>query len=780
MRRSSVILGRIRSAALAAGITVAGLLLVTSAAGAAVIDMNPAAQGQQNVTYPTDQSSYYGVAFVPGARSSNTTQNYLQAAGIPLVNSTGPCADPAASTEPDILQAGSWPLSAPTQPICWHSGPVMHSNETFALEWEGQAPNTYWSTVKNYVHNFLSDVAAASGGLNTPYAITTQYWDGPSVQDRAANSSVFGGGCDDNGTANCKFGSITGSGAGNPLPSPNDANNCEVGKVTGNNVWGGTYGGGPATIPNNLCITDSEIKGEVTSLIDNDGLIKYTEPGHTPLVTVLTPPGVVVCLDQAGTLCSANGRLTPPAPTLTPAASNQNTTTQQIPAGSWNVVLTYDTTSGETLPSAPTSVTTTGASSTITVTSPPTDVNVTGYYVYVAPAGSDYYVRQGGVQPIGTDDMLTSVSRFGATPPTTPATFCSYHGQVTDPQTNQPVSYVVQPWTAFTSCDEPDVPTLPDPPPVDQLEKNAAMRLVSPLSQSELSAIVNPFFNGWFGQDGLEIDDQNGCQPHDKGIDTSNFGTSNQSPYYLQRESNNTSVVDSDPYTYAGCAPVDTLGPAFVAPSAINQGDTIDLDGSDTESTLAIPNANYSWNFGDGTTGTGPSVEHTYSTGGNYTVTLTVTDRGGNQATLSNAIQVLSATGLPVPVTPGGGTTPPSLGSTGLMVRLQLLPQALRSVLNSGIALQVRSTESANGFATISISRSAARRAHIKTGRKPYVVIGTGTVSQVKDGTVTLHLRLSSSMVKKLKHLKHVSLSVRLALVDSAGRHVAVDVAGSY
>ncbi len=42
---------------------------------------------------------------------------------------------------------------------------------------------------------------AASNQLVNPYSDTTQYWDGPNVQDRAAYSSVFGGGCDDNGTA---------------------------------------------------------------------------------------------------------------------------------------------------------------------------------------------------------------------------------------------------------------------------------------------------------------------------------------------------------------------------------------------------------------------------------------------------------------------------------------------------------------------------------------------------------------------------------------------------
>jgi PKD repeat protein len=39
--------------------------------------------------------------------------------------------------------------------------------------------------------------------------------------------------------------------------------------------------------------------------------------------------------------------------------------------------------------------------------------------------------------------------------------------------------------------------------------------------------------------------------------------------------------------------------------------------------------ASYLWNFGDGTTGSGPALSHTYSVQGQYTVSLTVTDNSG-------------------------------------------------------------------------------------------------------------------------------------------------------
>src|SRR5207245_8630461 len=44
----------------------------------------------------------------------------------------------------------------------------------------------------------------------------------------------------------------------------------------------------------------------------------------------------------------------------------------------------------------------------------------------------------------------------------------------------------------------------------------------------------------------------------------------------------------------------------------------------------------FSWNFGDGSTGTGSTVSHAYSTAGTFTVTLTVKDSGSPQQTANS------------------------------------------------------------------------------------------------------------------------------------------------
>ncbi len=51
-----------------------------------------------------------------------------------------------------------------------------------------------------------------------------------------------------------------------------------------------------------------------------------------------------------------------------------------------------------------------------------------------------------------------------------------------------------------------------------------------------------------------------------------------------------------------------------------------------------------SWNFGDGTSSTTTNPSKTYATGGDYTVTLTVTDNGGLQGSTSKKVSVSSGT----------------------------------------------------------------------------------------------------------------------------------------
>jgi len=55
--------------------------------------------------------------------------------------------------------------------------------------------------------------------------------------------------------------------------------------------------------------------------------------------------------------------------------------------------------------------------------------------------------------------------------------------------------------------------------------------------------------------------------------------------------------------------------------------------------------ATYTWNFGDGTTGTGPTVAHTYNSAGTFLVVLTVTDTLGLTSQARGTVTVLTGPG---------------------------------------------------------------------------------------------------------------------------------------
>ena len=60
----------------------------------------------------------------------------------------------------------------------------------------------------------------------------------------------------------------------------------------------------------------------------------------------------------------------------------------------------------------------------------------------------------------------------------------------------------------------------------------------------------------------------------------------------------------------------------------------------------------YAWDFGDGTTATGQTAVHTYTTPGTYTIKVTVTDSLGETASATASWEVVSPLQVSVGVTP--------------------------------------------------------------------------------------------------------------------------------
>ena len=131
----------------------------------------------------------------------------------------------------------------------------------------------------------------------------------------------------------------------------------------------------------------------------------------------------------------------------------------------------------------------------------------------------------------------------------------------------------------------------------------------------------------------------------------------------------NDGQVDSEPAVTSAAitAPPVNLAPVANAggPYAGEPGQAITFDGSAS----ADPNDDpitYSWDFGDGATGSGVSPTHTYAAAGNYTVTLIVSDGALDSAPASTSAEIAVPPANQAPVANPGG---PYAGETGVAIR---------------------------------------------------------------------------------------------------------------
>ena len=90
-----------------------------------------------------------------------------------------------------------------------------------------------------------------------------------------------------------------------------------------------------------------------------------------------------------------------------------------------------------------------------------------------------------------------------------------------------------------------------------------------------------------------------------------------------------------------------------------------DASATQDERAPCLDACTYSWNFGDGTTGSGRIVSKTFTAGRTYTVTLTVTDAAGTSA--STAQSVVVATVAPPTVTLTVNPNPPLAGQAAVL-----------------------------------------------------------------------------------------------------------------
>jgi PKD repeat protein len=238
------------------------------------------------------------------------------------------------------------------------------------------------------------------------------------------------------------------------------------------------------------------------------------------------------------------------------------------------------------------------------------------------------------------------------------------------------------------------------------------------------------------------------------------------------------------------------LLPHFTATNPVNGSDIvafdanesgISLDANVTELAFDEPYLApvYKWDFGDGTpvvpSGLAASVFHSYTYGSNYPVTLTVTDSGGNVASVTNTIPVIGppvpgagsrapgASAGPLPGAPGASTSQ-NQPLAGPVVTDFVESKSLKKVLSSGLAVRYVVNEQVAGSLQVLLAESTAKQLGVHgptatglpRGTPTSIVIGTAVLVTTKAGKGTIRLKFSPRTARRLAHTRKLKLTLRL------------------
>ena len=199
---------------------------------------------------------------------------------------------------------------------------------------------------------------------------------------------------------------------------------------------------------------------------------------------------------------------------------------------------------------------------------------------------------------------------------------------------------------------------------------------------------------------------------------------------------------------------------------------------SDANGTIA----DYSWNFGDGSTGSGRGTSHVFGAPGNYNVVLTVTNDAGQTATSTETVTVESppAAVLPASQTPAPDPptfTPPLQPLSGRLTTPKRLK--LASVIKHGLRLTVSLDQSGEASFQITIPPRASKQTGTPAAhRRPTLNLPAITLLRVRGravgpGTHLLTLKLSRAAARHLAGHDTIALTVWITVIDRYGRVIS-------
>jgi hypothetical protein len=429
---------------------------------------------------------------------------------------------------------------------------------------------------------------------------------------------------------------------------------------------------------------------------------------------------------------------------------------------------------------------------------------------------------------------------------------CSYHSFIpAGGQLASTVLYVVEPWTAgsYGTISESPVSgsgcqdgtnTLQEPNqiglgPEGEYSTGLADLIINNVTDQALSTATNPLFTGWqdVGVDKAEVVDK--CrndfyggellEPPGTSVDphTEAGSAHNQTiagdPYYLNDVFNQAAVYA--PYPGVPCIDGVSVEANFTTPNRIHSGDVATFNASESVVSLGIQK--YVWSYGDGTgaevnceqrvptngfqpqectsaSGTGnpnpvASIAHTYTYGGNYEVSLTVTDYAGNTSSVIHTVSV-DGPAPPAPPAPGPGpgtgtgtgtgsgsgsssssdTTGGGAGAEAAKPKVVATQAAtshsLASVLRNGLVVRYSVSSQVAGRFEVLLASSVAKKLGLKgpaatglaKGTPAQIVIAKAILVTTKGGHSSYKIKFSKATAAKLRKLRKVSLMVRMVV----------------
>jgi PKD repeat protein len=250
---------------------------------------------------------------------------------------------------------------------------------------------------------------------------------------------------------------------------------------------------------------------------------------------------------------------------------------------------------------------------------------------------------------------------------------------------------------------------------------------------------------------------------------------------------NGTSVGTARTMKVGGPGPTSRFSVATASPI---EGQPVGFDATQSSDPLGIEA--YSWNFGDGSVGTGANPSHTYAVGGAYQVTLTVTGKDGLSSPVTHEVSVASvpSAGIAAP----GGSPPaspavPPTAITALVASPNSTFNPLHATFNAktGVITLTGAVGDPGTFSWLLTFQNgkfgvfAASAVKCKKGfvrlkgkcRPSTIAFARGSKAVPAPGTVTFTAKPSASALKALKNAlkqkKGLPVSVRLTFQSSRG-----------